>query len=99
MSQWPACGLAGCDAQATHVDPDGVGFCADHKCDGLHSGAVAAETIDDFDPWWAASCTLPGFKLDYGIWPVGTRPPAGARPGWGLPQRGNLHSCERPDVA
>lgn len=84
MSQWPACGLAGCDARATHVDTDGVGFCADHKYDGLHSGVVAAETPDDFDPWWLASCTLPGFdKLDYGIWPVGTHPPAGARSGWG----------------
>jgi hypothetical protein len=29
----PLCGLGGCDREADHIDPDGVGYCHEHRED------------------------------------------------------------------
>ena len=47
----PACGLSGCKRRATYADGSGVGYCHQHRNDGM-GPTVKGEP---FDSWWAAA--------------------------------------------
>lgn len=68
--KWPSCGMADCNARATHVDQDGVGFCGQHTLCGL-TPTRPALSIEYFDRWWAAANGDPRYNdLPYGVHPT-----------------------------
>ena len=72
----PPCGASRCRHRATRSDASGVGYCDKHGDD-----IPAADDLNPFDPWWAASSIayeMGGAErrrwhgLEYGEWPAGS---------------------------
>lgn len=69
----PPCGCADCEAPSYYVDGSGIGFCAAHEDCAGSPPCMVADSIADFDPWWAAAtCSPEAFAdMEYGQWPEG----------------------------